>query len=225
MADDDQNRSSAPNPVSSTVVTAPTTSRKSIHQSLGGGAVADVLLWKRWRIGAFVLVAATTMWLLFERCGYSLLSFSANVLLLLVTILFLWAKSASLLNRPLPPIPDLEVSDAVIEKVTCAARVWINRVLAVAHDITLKGDVKLFVQVVSGLWIVSYIGSIFNFLTLIYFVVLLSLIVPPLYHKYQDHIDDKLNVTHKVLSTQYKKIDEKILSKFSKSPSKEKKIQ
>lgn len=62
-------------------------------------SVADVMLWKQWCGGVFVLVGATFMWYLFERAGYNLLSFVANVLLLLVIILFFWAKSASILNR------------------------------------------------------------------------------------------------------------------------------
>lgn len=49
-----------------------------------------------------VLISATTMWFLFEVAGYNLLSFVANVLLLLVVILFFWAKAASLLNRYVP---------------------------------------------------------------------------------------------------------------------------
>lgn len=61
--------------------------------------VADLLLWRRWGGGIIVLASATAMWFLFEKAGYNLLSFGSNVLLLLVTILFLWAKSASLLNR------------------------------------------------------------------------------------------------------------------------------
>jgi sorbitol-specific phosphotransferase system component IIC len=46
-----------------------------------------------------VLSSATTLWYLFERAGYNFLSFVANVILLLVMILFLWAKAANLLNR------------------------------------------------------------------------------------------------------------------------------
>lgn len=62
-------------------------------------AVADLLLWKKWYGGVVLLVSATTLWFLFERAGYNFLSFVANVLLLLVAILFFWGKSASLLNR------------------------------------------------------------------------------------------------------------------------------
>lgn len=58
-----------------------------------------MLLWKNWRGGVTVLVSATALWYLFERAGYNFLSFVANVVLLLVVILFLWAKAANLLNR------------------------------------------------------------------------------------------------------------------------------
>ena len=44
-------------------------------------------------------MGATAVWFVFERAGYSLPSVLANALLLLVAILFFWAKSASLLNR------------------------------------------------------------------------------------------------------------------------------
>uniref|UniRef100_A0A803NNM8 Reticulon domain-containing protein n=1 Tax=Cannabis sativa TaxID=3483 RepID=A0A803NNM8_CANSA len=72
--------------------------RISVHQALGGGYVSDVLLWKKWSVGVAVLLSSTALWFLFERAGYNPLSFVANVLLLLVVILFFWAKSASLLN-------------------------------------------------------------------------------------------------------------------------------
>ena len=61
--------------------------------------VADVILWKKWYGGVVVLMSTSALWFLFERAGYNLVSFVANVLFLLVVILFLWAKSASLLNR------------------------------------------------------------------------------------------------------------------------------
>ncbi|CAN6236608.1 unnamed protein product [Urochloa humidicola] len=173
---------------------------RSLHALLGGGAVADVLLWRRRNVSAAAVVGATAVWFVFELAGYSLPSVLSNALLLLVAILFFWAKSASLLNRPLPPLPNLEVSDVVVEKAADRALVWINRVLAVGHDIAIKRDRKVFIQVILVLWVVSYVGMLFNFLTLIYIGVMLCLLVPPLYEKYQDHIDEKLGVAHSVLS-------------------------
>ncbi|KAJ7967518.1 Reticulon-like protein [Quillaja saponaria] len=197
----------------------------SVHQALGSGSVADLLLWRKWCGGFVVLLSATTLWFLFERAGYNFLSFVANVLLLLVVILFFWAKSASLLNRPLPPLPDLEISEECVVKAADALQVWINYALSIAHDIAIGRNFKLFLQISVGLWVISYIGSLFNLLTLIYSGVLLSLLVPLLYDKYQDHIDDKLFLIHRILRTQYRKFDDSVLRKIPLPSSKVKKIQ
>lgn len=199
--------------------------RFSVHQALGDGFVADVLLWKKWSVGFVLLISATALWFLFERAGYNPLSFASNVLLLLVVILFFWAKSASLLNRPLPPLPDLEISEDTVVIAADVLRAWVNRALSIARDIAIGRNLKLFARVAVGLWIASYIGSLFNFLTLAYVGVLLSLSVPVLYDKYQDHIDDKLCVTHRLIQTQYQKIDENLLKKIPIPQNKEKKVQ
>ncbi|CAK9165690.1 unnamed protein product [Ilex paraguariensis] len=199
--------------------------RISVHHALGGGSVADVLLWKKWYGSSVVLVSATALWFLFERAGYNLLSFIANVLLLLVVILFFWAKSASLLNRPLPPLPDLEISEESVLKTADVMQVWINDALSVARDIAIGGNLKVFLKVAFGSWVISCIGSFFNFLTLVYIGVLLSLSVPLFYDKYQDPIDEKLIILQKNVQAQYTKIDDIILSKISKPLNKEKKTQ
>ncbi|KAL5561298.1 hypothetical protein UlMin_031045 [Ulmus minor] len=201
------------------------TRRFSVHQALGGGSVADVLLWKKWSVGIVVLISSTALWFLFERADYNPLSFVANVLLLLVLILFLWAKSASLLNRPLPPLPDLEISEDSVVRAADALRAWINIVLLIARDIAVGRNLKLFLQVALGLWISSYVGSLFNFLTFVYIGILLSLSVPVLYDKYQHHIDEKLGVTHRVIQTQYRRIDEIIQRKLPIPLNKDKKMQ
>ncbi|KAL5714062.1 hypothetical protein ACHQM5_016074 [Ranunculus cassubicifolius] len=198
--------------------------RQSVHQSLGAGTVANVLLWRTPKPSALILLGSTSMWFLFERAGYSLLSLFSNALLLLVVIMFFWAKSASILNRPLPPLPNMEVSDASIEKIAAVSVARVNRVLAVARDITFKGDLKLFFKVASSLLIVSFVGSIFNFLTLVYIGVVISLAIPVLYEKYQDDVDKKLTVVQTYLSQFSKKIDV-ILNRVPLPRNKEKKAE
>ncbi|CAL9155275.1 unnamed protein product [Musa hybrid cultivar] len=195
--------------------------RPSVHRALGGGVVADALLWRRRNLAVLTTAGATTVWFLFDRAGYSFLSVIANALLLLVVILFFWAKSALLLNRPLPPLPNLEIPDEVVGKAADGARVWINRALAVGHDITIRRDRKVFLQVILVLWLISYIGSLFNFLTLVYIGVLLSITLPALYDKYQDHVHEKLGVAHNVVLKQYGNI----LSRVQAQPTKEKKTE
>ncbi|CAA3007291.1 reticulon B11 [Olea europaea subsp. europaea] len=199
--------------------------RCSVHLSIGGGAVADVLLWKNWFGSAALLFGSTALWLLTERAGYNLLSFISNALLLLVVILFFWAKSALLLNRPLPPVPNLDISEESVVEAADEMQVWVNRALSIAHDIAIGGNLGLFVQVFLGLWMISYIGGFFNFLTLAYIVVLLSLSLPVFYAKYQRQIDEKLITAHKIIQTQYRKIDEQILRKIPMLSNNDKKNQ
>ncbi|KAG4160020.1 hypothetical protein ERO13_D02G207200v2 [Gossypium hirsutum] len=176
--------------------------RVSVHQALGGGTVADVLLWREWCSGVVMLTSSTMVWYLFERAGYNFLSFMANVLSLLVAILFFWAKSASLLNRSLPPLPNLEISENTVVIITDVLHQWINHTLSIAHNIAIARDLKFFLKVAVSLWLVSYIG------------VILSLSVPVVYDKYQHFIDEKLCVTRRFIQTQYRKIDEVVLRKL-----------
>ena len=71
----------------------------------------------------------------------------------------------------------------------------------------------------------TYIGSLFNLLTLVYIGIILSLSVPMVYDKYQHHIDEKLSVTNRIIQTQYRKINETVLRKLPLLSNKEKKMQ
>nr|GEV76277.1 reticulon-like protein B11 [Tanacetum cinerariifolium] len=198
------------------------TNRISVYEALGSGTVADTLLWRNVYSGIVLFIGSTILWLLFERAGYSFLAFVANTLLLLVVILFFWAKSASLLNRPLPPIPDLDISEESVLVAADEMRVWINSALANVHEIAVEGNLRTLVLAAFGLWLVSYIGSLFNFLTLIYIGVLLSLSVPFLYEMFQAQVDEKLIFVHKNMGPVFKKVD-LILEKIPMSQKKQKK--
>ncbi|CAI0557592.1 unnamed protein product [Linum tenue] len=202
----------------------PPSGRISVHQLLGGGSVADVLLWRRWGVSLTLLVVSSTSWYLFERAGYNLLTFVANVLFLLVLILFLWAKSASLLNRPLPPIPDLEITEETVDRVSQVVQVYVNHVLAVGCDIAIGRNLKVFLQISFVSWIVSYVGSLCSFLTFAYAGILLSLSIPVVYDKFQHQIDEKLVVAQRILEAQQRKIDETLLKKLPRPSQKEKKV-
>lgn len=61
--------------------------------------VADVILWRQKNLTVGILLVALAAWVVFEKSGYTLLSLVSSVFLLLIAILFLWAKSAAILNR------------------------------------------------------------------------------------------------------------------------------
>ncbi|XP_010488949.1 PREDICTED: reticulon-like protein B10 [Camelina sativa] len=193
---------------------------ESVHQSIRFGSVADLIMRKNRRGGYLLLGSTTLLWFLFQKCGYSFFPFVVNTQLLLVVILFLWAKSAILFNRPMPQLPNLEISEAFVFMVADGLRVWINNtVLAVAREIYVGRNAKQLFRVSVVLWTVSFVGSFLNFLTILYLGVVLSLLIPIVYERYQDHIDDKLSLTHRIIQTQYRKIDERLLQKITAKPS------
>ncbi|KAF2315550.1 hypothetical protein GH714_040057 [Hevea brasiliensis] len=107
--------------------------------------------------------------------------------------------------------------------VASALRIEINRALAVLHDIAAGRDVKKFLTVIAGLWILSIIGSWCNFLTLFYIAFVLLHSVPVSYEKYENQVDSFSEKAWIEIKQQYAVFEAKVLSKIPKGPLKEKK--
>lgn len=197
--------------------------QSTIHQCMGGGIAADVLLWRRRRhVSLGIIIVATVAWVIFERSGLSFLSICSDVLLLLIISLFIHANYAVYRNRPLPELSELVFSEEMVTNAAASFRVKINRLLLMAHDITLGKDFRLFFQVVVCLWLISAIGSFFSFYTLAYIGTIISITVPALYSRYEKHVDRFCGMLHRNFSRHYKVVDESLISKLPRGLSKDK---
>ncbi|VVA18511.1 PREDICTED: reticulon [Prunus dulcis] len=194
----------------------------SVHNSLGGGQAADVLLWKRGRVSFGAIVVATISWLLFERSGLSFLSICSDVLLILVVLLFLRANYAVFRNKQLQTLPELVLSEEMVNNAAASFRVKINNVLLMAHDITLGKDFRLFFKVVVCLWLLSVIGSFFSFFTLAYIGSIISITLPALYSKYEETVDRCYGKIHRQFSKHYKIVDEGVFNRLPRNAPKDK---
>ncbi|KAL9418736.1 hypothetical protein AB3S75_036648 [Citrus x aurantiifolia] len=194
----------------------------TVHQFMGGGRTADVLLWKRRRVSFGVIVVATVAWLIFERSGLPFLSVCSDVLLLLIVLMFIRANFAAFRNKQLESLPELEVSEEMVNNAAASFRVKINYLLLMAHDITVGKDFRLFFQVVAYLWLLSAIGSYFSFFTLAYIGTLLSITVPALYSRFEVRVDRYCGMIHKSISQHYKVVDENVISRIPRTLSKDK---
>lgn len=190
--------------------------QRTIHQILGGGVAADVILWRRKNVTVGILLVTLAAWVVFERSGYTLLSLVSSVLLLLIAILFLWAKSAAILNRPAPPLPELHLSEEMVNEVAALIRTHVNDLLSVSQDIALGKNSRLFFRVALCLWLISFVGGLTDFLTLGYTSLVIVLTLPALYERYEDHIDKHAILGHSKLRQLYVKIDEEFFSKVRK---------
>ncbi|XP_043707272.1 reticulon-like protein B16 isoform X2 [Telopea speciosissima] len=142
--------------------------QRSMWQIMGGGKAADVILWKRQHVSFGFIVVTTVAWLLFEYSGLSFLSICSDVLLIIIVIQFIWSNFAVFRNKQLQPLPELVLSEEMVNNAAASFRVKINYLMLMAHDITLGKDFSLFFKVVVCLWFLSVIGSFFSFFTLAY---------------------------------------------------------
>lgn len=200
------------------------TKDKNVHQILGGGRAADSFLWKDKYLSGGVLAGSTLTWFLLEKSGYTFLTLLSNILMFVVVILFVWANVAALLNRNGPPVPELSLSEEFVTRTAKTLRVELNRVLAIARDVALGRDFKLFLKVVALLWVVSTVTSWFNFLTCIWIGIVLLHVVPFVYDTYEDVIDHHAKVAVDAANDHYKKLDNAVLRKIPRAPAKEKKV-
>ncbi|KAI3911144.1 hypothetical protein MKW92_047083 [Papaver armeniacum] len=188
--------------------------QRTIHELLGAGFIADIILWRRQNLTSGLLLVTFAVWVVFEKAGYTLLSLVSSVLLLLVVIFFVWAKSASILNRPPPPLPELHISEEVMNEAAAIIRSWVNAFSSASLDIALGKNSDLFFKVAGALLLLSVIGGWTDFLTLGYTSLFLILTVPALFEKYENQIDRYAMIGCRSLQRLYMKLDMKCFSKI-----------
>eukprot|EP00249_Psilotum_nudum_P009477 c21958_g2_i1 orf=265-1005(+) len=198
--------------------------QRSLHDIFGGGKPADVLLWRQKYLSGGILLGSTLGWLLFEKFGYTFLTIVGNILLMLMVVLFLWSNAAVFLHRPPPPLPELKLSEEMVASLASVFCAEINKVLAVAHDIALGKDVKLFLKVVAVLWGLSVVGGWFHFITLLYICTVIAHTLPVIYERYEDQIDGYAKVAVEHTQKQYRKLDASVISKLPWVTTKDKKL-
>lgn len=140
---------------------------RPVHDLLGGGKAADILLWRDKKTSIGVLGVATLIWALFELIEYHLLSLLCHTLILVLGVHFLWSNTFNLFYR-CPQFPQVAIDEDTALKAASILRSEINKALEVLREIASGKDLKEFLAVIAGLWIVSIAGNWCNLLTLVY---------------------------------------------------------
>ncbi|RXH70917.1 hypothetical protein DVH24_015539 [Malus domestica] len=63
---------------------------KPIHHVLGGGRVADVLLWRNRNVLVVLLIAMTVIWFLFKVAEYNFVILLCHILISTLLVIFIW---------------------------------------------------------------------------------------------------------------------------------------
>ncbi|WOL04719.1 reticulon-like protein B12 [Canna indica] len=190
----------------------------TIAMRIGGGGegarlVADVILWRRKNVTIGILLGALVSWMVFQLAGYTLLSLVSNVLLLLISILFVWAKAAGVLNRPPPPILDMHLSEEVVHEASGLVYSHVNMILAAFNDIAQGKDSKLFYTIALCLLLISRVGRLTDIITFSYTSLVVILTVPALYEKYENGVERCVKLAH-VEVQMYKRLYSELFSNY-----------
>ncbi|KAJ8616231.1 hypothetical protein MRB53_035603 [Persea americana] len=197
--------------------------QRPVHKVFGGGKPADVVLWRNKKISAGVLGGATAMWVLFELLEYHLLTLVCHCLILSLAILFLWSNATTFINKSPPRIPEINIPEDTVVNIALTIRFEINRAFALLRDIASGRDLRKFLAVIAGLWVLSIVGTWCNFLTLFYIAFVALHTVPVLYEKYEVQIDSFAEKAMVEFKKQWAVFDARVLSKIPRGLSKDKK--
>ncbi|KAL5984742.1 hypothetical protein ACLOJK_041364 [Asimina triloba] len=196
---DHDGKSSSPSNIKSTVYRL-FGRQKPVHQVFGGGKRTGKKKKKKQAIDF----------------KYHLLTLVCHCLVAALAILFLWSNASTFIHKSPPRIPDVVIPKDPVIEIALALRFEINRALSVLRGIALGRDLRKFLAVIAGLWVLSILGSCCNFLTLFY-------IVPVLYEKYEDRVDSFAEKAMAELKKQWAVFDARVLSKIPRGPFKDKK--
>lgn len=177
-------------------------------------AAADVFLWRDKKLSAAVLGVATAIWVLFELVEYHLLSLLCHVSILALGGLFLWSNAHTFIKKSPPQIPEIHVPEEPFLLIASSLRNELNQGFVILRSIALGRDLKKFLMIVVGLWIISVVGNWCNFLTLVYICFVLLHTVPMVYEKHEDKVDPFAEKAFKELHKHYLVFDEKVVSKI-----------
>ncbi|XP_077216272.1 reticulon-like protein B5 [Tasmannia lanceolata] len=197
--------------------------QKPVHTVLGGGKSADIILWRNKQISAGILVGVTVVWLLFEWLGYHLLTLLCHSFILLLGVLFCWSNISSAINKSPPEFPKVVLPEYLFMSIALSLRFELNRAFATLREVASGKDLKKFLIVIATLWVLSVVGSWFNFLTLFYIVFVILHTVPFLYEKHEVHVDTFAEKAMVEINKHYAVLDAKVLQKIPRGPFKDKK--
>nr|AFK38654.1 unknown [Medicago truncatula] len=95
----------------------------------------------------------------FELLEYHFLTLICHISILVLALLFLWSNAHTFVHKTPPHIPIVHLPEEPFLQIASALRIEINRGFSALRDIGTGKDVKKFLIVIFGLWILSIVGS------------------------------------------------------------------
>ncbi|XP_024030357.1 reticulon-like protein B9 [Morus notabilis] len=197
---------------------------RPIHEVLGGGQVADVLLWRNRNISAALLAGMTVIWFLFEVVEYNFVTLLCHISITTMLAFFIWCTGAEIFKWTPPKIPQVILHESSFREVASTFHTRFNQSLSKLLYIACGRDVPLFLLVIVSLYILSVIGTCFSFLNFLYLGFVCMETLPFMYERFEDDVDRLAVRIIREIKRSYRRLDTNVLNKIPRGPVKEKKF-
>ncbi|XP_032400481.1 reticulon-3 isoform X1 [Etheostoma spectabile] len=181
-------------------------------------SVKDLIHWRDPKKSG--LVFGLSMLLLLSLAAFSVISVASYLLLALlcVTITFRIYKSVvqavqkSGEGHPFKTLIDKDVSvpPETFRKHVDASLTYINRALKQMSRLFLVEDLVDSLKLAVVMWLFTYVGAVFNGITILILADILLFAVPPIYEKYKTQIDQYMDLIRTQVNTTMAKLQEKL---------------
>ncbi|CAL9221318.1 unnamed protein product [Arabidopsis halleri] len=200
------------------------TRQRSIHSIFGGGKVADILLWREPKTAATLVIGVSLLWFLMEVVGYNFITLICHASMTSMLLFFIWSTASDFLNWERPIIPEVVLDESSFKQLARSFHVRFNQILAKLLDIACGRDPPLFFLTTISLYILSIIGTYFNFVNLLFLGFVSMHTLPVMYEMYEDDVDRVAGKWMRKMKKLYKKVDSNVLSKIPRGTVKNKKL-
>ncbi|KAG7558358.1 Reticulon [Arabidopsis thaliana x Arabidopsis arenosa] len=187
-----------------------------VDQILGDGAVADLCRqWKDKINSGITLVMATLFWFLLEIMEARFVPLFCSILLLLMLLLFLWAKFGEIFFTRRPPtLEELNQPDSPPK----ALFLKMEGHLLILYEISYGKDNRTFLKTILYVTIIYIIGSYISLLTILYICLVCSMTIPVLYQQFQEVIDSFMGKVSEEKDKLLEVFKTKVVSKIPRAP-------
>ncbi|KAJ7307217.1 hypothetical protein JRQ81_009210 [Phrynocephalus forsythii] len=189
-------------------------------------AVHDLIFWRD--VKKTGLVFSTTLILLLSLAAFSVISVVSYLILALlsVTISFRVYKSViqavqkSEDGHPFKAYLDVDItlSSEAFHNYVSSAMVHVNRALRLIMRLFLVEDLVDSLKLAVVMWLMTYVGAIFNGITLLILGELLVFSLPVVYEKYKTQIDHYVGIARDQIKSLMTKIQAKVPGAVKKKP-------
>ncbi|XP_016084839.1 reticulon-1-like [Sinocyclocheilus grahami] len=183
-----------------------------------GGSVVDLLHWRDLKQSG--LVFGSVLLLLFSLTQFSVVSVIAYLALAVLSATISFRVYKSVLQavqktdegHPFKAYLEVEIAlsaDQIIKYVD-KTQLYINSTMKELRRLFLVQDMVDSIKFAVLMWLLTYVGALFNGLTLLILVVVSMFSVPVVYEKYQTQIDQYLGLVRTQFNSIMGKIREKV---------------